>query len=140
GMSFARLGELDDGITYERQAARIADECSAARLRVHSRVYEVVFLVWRGAPGDLGTALNLARYIEAETRSNAALYPAAMLVLARVQLARRMTDGALEAAREAYHRLAAGPLEEWDDYIRLTMIEALTAVNDDAGAAGVLDV
>jgi tetratricopeptide (TPR) repeat protein len=127
GMSYARQGNLDDGIAYERQAARIADECGAARLRIHTRVYETVMLVWRGAPGDLGTALTLARYVESETRSHTALYPEALFALSRVQLARRVLDGALESASEANRRLEAGPIEEWDDFIRLTLIEVLTA-------------
>ncbi len=127
GMSYARQGNLDDGIAYERQAARIADECSAARLRIHTRVYETIMLVWRGAPGDLGTALNLARYVESETRSHPALYPEALFAMSRVQLARRVLDGALESATEANRRLEAGPTEEWDDFIRLTRIEILTA-------------
>ena len=128
GMSYARQGNLDDGIAYERQAARIADECNAARLRIHTRVYETVMLVWRGAPGDLGTALNLARYVEGETRSHPALYPEALFAMSRVQLARRVLDGALETATEANRRLEAVPTEEWDDFIRLTRIEVLSAV------------
>ncbi len=84
-------------------------------------------LVWRGAPGDLGTALTLARYVESETRSHTALYPEALFALSRVQLARRVLDGALESATEANRRLEAGPIEEWDDFIRLTQIEVLTA-------------
>jgi tetratricopeptide (TPR) repeat protein len=127
GMSYARQGNLDDGIAYERQAARIADECNAARLRIHTRVYETVMLVWRGAPGDLGTALNLARYVESETRTHVALYPEALFALSRVQLARRVLDSALESATEANRRLEAGPIEEWDDFIRLTKIEVLAA-------------
>ena len=68
GMSYARLGNLDEGIDCQRQAARIADETGAARLRIHTRCYEAIFLVWRGAPGDLGAALTLARYVCEETR------------------------------------------------------------------------
>ncbi len=85
-------------------------------------------LVWRGAPGDLGTALNLARYVEGETRSHPALYPEALFAMSRVQLARRVLDGALETATEANRRLEAVPTEEWDDFIRLTRIEVLSAV------------
>ncbi len=139
GMSYARLGNLDDGILYQRQAARIADECGAARLRLNARVYETIFLVWRGAPGDLGTALNLARYLESEARSHPSLYTEAMFALARVQLARRVLEGALEAASEANQRLAAGPIEEWDEYIRLTMIEALFASGMNEEADAVID-
>jgi hypothetical protein len=47
--------------------------------------------------------------------------------MSRVQLARRVLDGALESATEANRRLEAGPTEEWDDFIRLTRIEILNA-------------
>jgi tetratricopeptide (TPR) repeat protein len=136
GMSYARLGNLDEGINCQRHAGRIADETGAARLRVHTRCYEAIFLVWRGAPGDLGAAQNLARYVCDETRQNPGLYTVAMFVFARVQLARRFLESALESAREVNQRLAAGPVEEWDEYMRLTMIESLDALglHDEAGA------
>jgi eukaryotic-like serine/threonine-protein kinase len=138
GMSYARLGNLDEGISCQRQAARIADETSAARLRIQSRCYEAIFLVWRGAPGDLGAAQNLARYVCDETRTNPGLYTVAIFVLAKVQLARRYLESALEVAREVNQRLAAGPVEEWDEYMRLTMIEALLALGLDQDADAVL--
>lgn len=140
GMSYARLGKLDDAISCQRQAARIADECNVARLRIHTRVCEAIFLVWRGAPGDLSTALGLARFLEAETQSNPTLYIYAMFVLARVQLARRVLDSALEAANDAYQRLAESPVEQWGDCIRLTLIDTLRAVGDEPNADAVLDV
>ncbi len=124
GMSYARLGHLDEGISAQRQAARIADETGAARLRIHTRSYEAIFLVWRGAPGDLGAAYNLARYVSDETRGSPSLQHGALFVTARVQLARRYLESALEAAREVNRRLAAGPVEEWDEYMRLTLVEA----------------
>src|SRR5678809_1310702 len=109
-MTYARLGNLDDGIDYQRQAARIADETSAARLRIHARVYETVFLVWRGAPGDLGAALAMAKYVCDETKNHPALQIIASMALARAHLARRSIEPALEAARDANQRLAAGPI------------------------------
>src|SRR6185437_11451221 len=128
GMSYARMGNLDEGVSAQRHAARIADETGAARLRMFTRSYEAVFLVWRGAPGDLGAAHNLARYLCEEGRSSPGLYTLALFVLAKVQLARRYLDSALEAAREVNQRLAAGPVEEWDEYMRLTLIEVLLAM------------
>ncbi len=129
GMSYARLGNLDEGISAQRHAARIADETGAARLRVFTRSYEAVFLVWRGAPGDLGAAHTLSRHISEEARTNPGLYLVALFVLAKVQLARRYLESALEAAREVNQRLAAGPVEEWDEYMRLTLVEALVALD-----------
>ncbi len=139
GMSYARLGHLDEGIGAQRQAARIADETGAARLRIHTRSYEAIFLVWRGAPGDLGAAYNLARYVSDETRANPSLQHGALFVTARVQLARRYLESALEAAREVNRRLAAGPVEEWDEYMRLTLVEALIALDQKEEADAALD-
>lgn len=140
GMSCARLGQIDEGIEYQREAARIADECKAARLRINARVYETVFLVWRGAPGDLGAALQLARYLLEETRSAPSLQINASFAYARVQLARRDLGAAIEAARDAYQRVSAGPVEEWEEYIRLTLVEALLQAGATQEADMVLDV
>ena len=139
GMSQARLGNLDEGISAQRHAARIADETGAARLRIQSRCYEALFLVWRGAPGDLGAAHNLARFIAEETRQNPSLYWLGLFVMARVQLARRYLESALEAAREVDRRLAAGPVEEWDELMRLTHVEALLALDHAEEADAALD-
>ncbi len=139
GMSYARLGNLDEGISSQRHAARIADETGAARLRVHTREYEAIFLVWRGAPGDLGAAYTLACTICEETRTNPSLYWAGLFVMSRVQLARRYLDSAVDAAREVDKRLAVGPVEEWDEYMRLTLIEALLALDRQPEADAALD-
>jgi tetratricopeptide (TPR) repeat protein len=127
GMSHARLGGLDVGIDYQRQAARMADESNAARLRLNARFYETIFLVWRGAPGDLGAALNMAKYCADETKSLPSLEVTSSFVLARVQLARHAFDDALAAARNANERLSSGPVEEWEEFVRLTLVEALLA-------------
>ena len=140
GMSYARLGNLDVGIDHQRQAARIADECNAARLKIFTKVYEANMLVWRGAPGDLGAALTLARHLVEETRSQPALQISASFALARVQLARRALEAALEAARDCNSRLASGPVEEWEEFIRLTLIEALLVAGEHEEADAVLDV
>lgn len=140
GMSLARLGHLDEGVEYQRQAARIAEECNSFRIQVYARVYESVILVWRGAPGDLGTALNIARYVCDATREQPTLYIAAVFILAHTQLARRSVDSALEAARDAYQRLSAGPVEEWEELIRLTFIEALLYAGETEEADTVLEI
>src|SRR5262249_39498644 len=92
GMSYARLGNLDEGIDCQRHAARIADETGSARLRVLTRCYEAIFLVWRGAPGDLGAAHSLAAFALEEARVSPTLYLVALFVTARVQLARRYLE------------------------------------------------
>lgn len=138
GMSLARLGNLDEGIDYQRQAARIADECNAFRLQIHARVYESVFLVWRGAPGDLGGALSIARYVADATQGHPALQVEGSFILAHAQLARRALDAAIESARDANQRLLAGPVEEWEEFIRLTLVEGLLAAGEAEEADTVL--
>jgi tetratricopeptide (TPR) repeat protein len=140
GMSYARLGNLDEGISCQRQAARIVDETGSHRLRINARCYEAIFLIWRGAPGDLAAAHNLAHYVCEETRQSPSLYTVALFVAARVQLARRYLESAAEAAREVNQRLAAGPVEEWDEYIRLTFVESLLALGHENEAQAALDV
>ncbi|WP_281180878.1 serine/threonine-protein kinase PknK [Chondromyces crocatus] len=139
GMSHARVGKMDSGVEYERQAGLIADECHAARLRIHTRTYEIIFLIWRSAPGDLATALALSGRLQEETSRHPALQLGSWFALARVQLARQAYEAALPAAREAYQRLAAGPVEEWEEYTRLTLVESLLAVGLTTEADAVLD-
>jgi tetratricopeptide (TPR) repeat protein len=140
GMSYARLGNLDEGIECQRNAAAIADETSAARLRIHTRCYEAVFLVWRGAPGDLSTAQTLARFVADETRTVPGLYTTALFVLGRVQLARRYVDDAVELGREVGQRLASLPAEEWEEAMRLLLVEALYAQGNVAEGDGALEL
>ena len=56
-----------------------------------------------------------------------------------MQLARRELAAALELAREANHRLDHGPVEEWEEAIRLTLIEALLESGLEAEADPLLD-
>jgi tetratricopeptide (TPR) repeat protein len=139
GMSYARLGNLDEAISCQRHAARIADETSAARLRIHTRCYEAIFLVWRGAPGDLGAAHTLARFVCDETRTIPGLYTTAVFVLGKVQMARRYLESALELCRESVQRLESLPVEEWEEATRLTLAETLLAIGHDQEADLVLD-
>jgi tetratricopeptide (TPR) repeat protein len=140
GMSQARLGQLDRAIELARQATRIADETNAARLRVFARIYEAVFLCWRGAPGDHGVALTVARQAVEEARPHVAILPQARFALARVQLARRAIDAAVETAREAAHAIDGMPVEEWEEAIRLTLVEALLAAGEIEEADHALDM
>ncbi|MGK3982432.1 protein kinase [Sorangium sp. So ce136] len=140
GMSYARLGNIEEGVAHQRHAGRIADECQIARLRIVGRLYEALFLVWRGAPGDHGTAHSIARWLCEETARHAtSLQAMASFALARVQLARRELKAAVDAAREASRHLEGGPIEEWNDAIRLTLVEALLATGDEAAGNAALD-
>jgi hypothetical protein len=59
--------------------------------------------------------------------------------MAKVQLARRFLESALDAAQEAHRRLETVPVEEWDEYMRLTLIEALIALDRKQEADVALD-
>jgi tetratricopeptide (TPR) repeat protein len=127
GMSFARRGEIDRGVEMQRNAAAIADECGSTRVAINARMYETVMLVWRGAPGDLRHAHALATHVVQASEAQLGLQVIALFALARVQLARRDLGSALEVAAEAHRRLGDGPVEEWDEAIRLCYVEALLA-------------
>ncbi|MCA9623833.1 MAG: protein kinase [Myxococcales bacterium] len=136
GMSQARLGSFNHAIELQREAARIADECGGARLGINCRVYEAQMLVWRGEPGDLRHAHALVQHIRHATQSLLGLQVVALFIEARVQLTRRHLDEALTAARAAHARIDDGPIEEWDEQIRLCLVEALLATGhrDEADA------
>jgi len=127
-MSLARCGSLDQGVNMQREAVRIADECGGARLAINARVYEALLLTWRGEPGDFRNAHELVNQVMHATQTHIGLQTIALFAFAKVQLARRQLGEALESAREAHRRLtASGPVEEWDELIRLCFIEALLA-------------
>jgi tetratricopeptide (TPR) repeat protein len=126
-MSIARLGQLERGIELQREAIRIADECGGARLAINSRIYECMLLTWRGEPGDLKRAHALSQQVVKASEKHAGMQTTALFCLARVQLARLQLKDAIEAAREAHRRLRDGPVEEWEELIRLCFIEALIA-------------
>jgi tetratricopeptide (TPR) repeat protein len=134
GMSIARRGDLAQGVSMQQEAARIADECGAARAAINCRVYEAMMLVWRGEPGDLRYAHQLSLQVMEATRTQLALQTIALYILARVQLARRHVVEAVAAAQEAHRRLADSPVEEWDELIRLVYVEALLAAGQPADA------
>jgi tetratricopeptide (TPR) repeat protein len=138
GMSRARLGDLDRGIAHQQAALVIADETGAARLRTHARVYEANFLVWRAQDADLMRAHGLAKQLQSETQHTPALHVGALFTLARVQLARGAVEAAVEAARDANQLLSAGPVEEWEDFTRLILIEALLASDEPEEADAML--
>ena len=95
-------------------------------------------LVWRGEPGDLRHAHALVEHVLDATQSHIGLQVIALFTKARVQLTRRQVDEAVEAAREAYRRIHEGPVEEWDEHIRLCLVECLLAQREEAEADQVL--
>lgn len=135
GMSRARLGRFDEGIDMERQAAEIADETRAARLRINARVYEAVIATWRGAQGDLATALHISEGIAGDVVALPALAPIAAFLAAHVHLSigRNMQDDAssqpieqaVEHALEFERLVAKNPVEEWEELARLTLFDGL---------------
>lgn len=128
GMALARQGQLDQGIEMQRDASRIADAMGGIRLAINCRIYQALMLVWRGAPGDLREANALADAVTQATRAHPSLQPIALLVMARVQLARMHAEAAVTAARSLYQLMQTTALEEWEESARLTHIDALQAV------------
>ncbi len=138
GMARARTGDLERGIEAQREAALIADECAAHRLSTTARIYEAMMLTWRGEPGDYRRGHELAQHALEASETLLAQQLIALFALARVQLARGMLTEALEAAREAHRRLDDGPVEEWDEHIRLCFVEALLATGHEEEADSAL--
>src|SRR5581483_11363486 len=101
---------------------------------INSRIYECMMLCWRGEPGDLRRAHGIAAQVMKQSEKHAAMQTNALFCLARVQLGRLQLRDALEAAREAHRRLRDGPVEEWEELIRLTFIETLIAEGHDQEA------
>ena len=126
-MSFARAQQVERGIELQREAIRIADECGAVRLAINSRLYEILMLTWRAEPGDLKRAYVLAGQITQAAERHQSLQTVALFGTARVQLARHQFQEALVAAREAHRRLRDAPVEELEEFIRLSFIDALIA-------------
>ncbi|MBW2457613.1 MAG: protein kinase [Deltaproteobacteria bacterium] len=140
GMACARNGDLERGIQSQREAALIADECDAHRLSTTARIYESMMLGWRGEPGDFRRGYELAQHAMEASEKLLAQQVIALFALARMQLIRHEGNAALEAAREAHRRLDDGPVEEWDEHIRLCFVEALLATGNDDEADRVLGV
>jgi tetratricopeptide (TPR) repeat protein len=138
GMSHARLGSLDEGIDHQRGAALVADETNAARLRVHTRTYEAMFLTLRGNPGDYAAARDLAHTCASLTRTIPSLAHIPSFLMARVHLLKRSPAEALPSAEAAHAQLALGPVEEWEEYIRLTHVQVLDALGRTGQAAAAI--
>ncbi len=135
GMCHARLDDLDVAIQLERDACAIGEETQHARLKLNARTYEALMLVWRGGPGDLGGALALVQQVRAEASAHPVSEIQATATLAHVQIARHAYDGALEACDDALGRLAqVGSLEEGEELLRLTHVEALLATGRESEA------
>lgn len=134
GVCYARLGQLDRGIEAQRTASRMADERGSARQSINARMYEVQMLCWRNRGDDIDVALKIAERIVAEARQRPHLQPPTLYVLAHVHLMRRDPAAALPLAREAHLRLGDGPVEEWEEMIRLCHIHALLMSNEQSEA------
>ncbi|MEM1029769.1 MAG: protein kinase [Myxococcota bacterium] len=134
GMARARRGALDEGIDLQHQAIAVADECGGRRLATNARVYLVMLLTGRGAPGDLREALDVALHLNATpdaagapTSAHAAMGP---LAVALAQLARRDFAAARAAIEPVLPLLETTPMEEFDEPIRRVYVEALLGAGD----------
>lgn len=91
-------------------------------------------LVWRGEPGDLRHAFELATHATEASRTLLSQQVIALYAVARVQLARQQLVEALAAAGEAHRRLNDGPVEEWDEQIRLCYVYTLLSCGQEREA------
>ena len=138
GMSLARLQDLDSAIEHERMAEAIGERTSHFRLRFASRLYETLFLTWRGEPGDLAFAHTMVETIRSDSASHPISYLEATGVLAQVQLARGKLPACMEACEDAFSRLTVlGTMQEGEEMLRLVHVEALLRAEriDEARAA-----
>jgi tetratricopeptide (TPR) repeat protein len=120
GMSLARLDDLDGAIEHERLAEVIGEKTSHFRLRLAARLYEALFLTWRGAPGDLAQAHTTIEAVRTDSAAHPISYLEATAALAQVQLARNKLPACLEACEDAFARLATlGSMEEGEEMLRL---------------------
>jgi hypothetical protein len=125
-MSLARLDDLDGAIEHERLAEVIGEKTSHFRLRLAARLYEALFLTWRGAPGDLAQAHTTIEAVRTDSAAHPISYLEATAALAQVQLARNKLPACLEACEDAFARLATlGSMEEGEEMLRLVHVEAL---------------
>jgi len=150
GMTLARLGGFEDGLEMQRGAALIADETRAARLRINARVYEALILTWRGAPGDLATALGMVETLSRDVGSVPALAPVAAFLAAHVHLSigrtvqgqagRPSLERALAHALDFVRLLEQTPVEEWEELARLTLVDGHLRLGHHAEADAALHV
>ncbi len=140
GMSLARLDDLDTAIELERQAFAVGHEIGHPLLATSARAYEGQFLTWRGAPGDLGTALTSLEAAQSETSANPVVEVQITAMLANLFLARRELGAALRECNIALNRLEVlGAMEEGEEGLRLTHVELLFAMDCEDEAREALD-
>ncbi|MFO0619631.1 MAG: protein kinase [Polyangiaceae bacterium] len=155
GMCEARLGDFDRGIRMERDAYKIADETQVARLRVHARVYEIMFVLWRASASsdpraDIHHADELGKKLVEVARPMPVLSATAAFTTAQVHAAlARLAAGtpneaaardlALVSALEAHNKMVAMPVEEWEEATHLTLVDAFLLRGDDLNANRALE-
>src|SRR5262249_17877303 len=91
---------------------------------------EANMLLWRAAPGDVATAHGIAKWLVEESKTHPAVQADAIFTLARAQLARGAIEAAIELARDLNQRLHAAPVEEWEEFSRLVLVEALLRADE----------
>ena len=154
GMCEARLGHFDRGIKMEQDASKIADETGAARLRIHARVYEVMFTLWRAdavrksnadVSHEVKAALAICATVAEAVKAVPALLPTARFVVAVSELARARSgdpsalEPAMIAALEAHNNALQTPVEEWEEATHLTLVDAFIALGDQPNADHALE-
>lgn len=151
GMCEARLGSSERGVQLEQASQDIANETGAARLKVHARVYEGMFRLWRlgllpaspqapktlgNVEADLRSTMQLCNMVWRAVEGVPSLEPTAAFLQAAVDVARERAganagslaltaDDAVASSHAAVIKAAATPVEEWEEYAHLLYAEAL---------------
>ena len=132
GLALARRGAIEEAIFEETVALDALRARGNARLAGGSRVYLSIMLL---QAGDLARAEVEARQSVADLAGYPPSRPYAMAQLAQVLLARGGVDEALTHAESAIATLRAGPIDDGESMVRLTIAEALRAAGRESEAA-----
>ena len=87
---------------------------------------------------DLPAAQSISESICSDSATQPPLHILALFVLARAHLARGAIEPAVAAAREVMRRLASTPIKEWEEPVRLTLVECFFALGWDTDGNRIL--
>lgn len=122
----ARQRDLDAAIALEQQAAAIGERIGHYRLTLLSRIYETMFLAWRGGAEDLARAVLLVELARADAHSLPFAEVEAAVAQAQVDRAHGNLKAALDRCNEALERLSSlGAMEEGEEGLHLTRLFVL---------------
>jgi hypothetical protein len=140
GLAVARGGALDRAIAVENLALAIADEHAVPRLVAGTRIYLARFLCERDRADDVARAERELDAAAPGAESFAPMRAVIAALRARLLLVRGQPDDAARHAAEAFLLVEQlGGLDEGEELVRLTYVEALAAAGRAHEADAVLD-